>query len=157
MRKNGQGPGEYVPDATEGVVCVDDLPEPSVEVINRDASHCDCPLCGKAVPRLRRKCKRLHDLGNPRSGRPQELEVPYAQYYCGPCDHYFTTDLSDLCASRAQYTHRVVQSAIRLVAEDNMPYRGASWSLWRDHRVFVPFATIQNWVEAAGEKSGGAG
>jgi len=25
--------------------------------------------------------------------------------------------------------------------------------LWRDHRVFVPWATIQNWVEAAGEKN----
>jgi hypothetical protein len=24
--------------------------------------------------------------------------------------------------------------------------------LWRDHRVFVPFATIQNWVEAGGKK-----
>ena len=51
----------------------------------------------------------------------------------------------------------VVDLAIRLVAEDNLPYRTASWHLWRDHRVFVPFATIQNWVEAAGEKSGGAG
>jgi hypothetical protein len=27
--------------------------------------------------------------------------------------------------------------------------------LWRDHRVFVPWATIQNWVEAAGEKKDG--
>jgi hypothetical protein len=44
--------------------------------------------------------------------------------------------------------------------EDGLPYRAASWHLWRDHRIFVPFATIQNWVEAAGEKSrtaGGAG
>jgi len=36
-----------------------------------------------------------------------------------------------------------------------MPYRMASWHLWRDHRVFVPWATIQNWVEAAGEKKAG--
>jgi len=42
---------------------------------------------------------------------------------------------------------------VRLVAEDGLPYRAASWHLWRDHRVFVPFATLQNWVEAAGEKS----
>ena len=26
-------------------------------------------------------------------------------------------------------------------------------ALWRDHRVFVPFATIQNWVEAGGKKA----
>jgi hypothetical protein len=25
--------------------------------------------------------------------------------------------------------------------------------LWRDHRVFVPFATLQNWVEAGGKKA----
>ena len=42
--------------------------------------------------------------------------------------------------------------AVRLVAEDGLPYQAASWHLWRDHRVFVPYATIQNWVEAAGEK-----
>ncbi|MBY0230342.1 MAG: hypothetical protein K2W96_13745 [Gemmataceae bacterium] len=41
---------------------------------------------------------------------------------------------------------------VRLVVEDGMPYRDASWHLWRDHRVFAPYATIQNWVEAAGEK-----
>ena len=39
----------------------------------------------------------------------------------------------------------VVAMAVRLVVEDGMPYRVASWHLWRDHRVFGPFATIQNW------------
>ena len=34
-----------------------------------------------------------------------------------------------------------------------MPYQAASWHLWRDHRVFVPYATIQNWVEAGGKKA----
>jgi hypothetical protein len=42
---------------------------------------------------------------------------------------------------------------VRLVVEDSLPYRAASWHLWRDHRVFVPFATIQNWVEAGGNKA----
>ena len=41
---------------------------------------------------------------------------------------------------------------VRLVVEDSLPYRAAGWALWRDHRVFVPFATIQNWVEAGGKK-----
>ena len=36
-----------------------------------------------------------------------------------------------------------------------MPYRSASWTLWREHRVFVPYATIQNWVEAGGKKASG--
>jgi hypothetical protein len=33
--------------------------------------------------------------------------------------------------------------AVRLVVEDGLPYQAASWHLWRDHRVFVPYATIQ--------------
>jgi len=43
--------------------------------------------------------------------------------------------------------------AVRIVVEDGLPYRPASWHLWRDSRVFVPFATIQNWVEAGGKKA----
>jgi hypothetical protein len=27
---------------------------------------------------------------------------------------------------------------VRCVVEDGLPYRTASWHLWRDHRVFVP-------------------
>jgi hypothetical protein len=27
-----------------------------------------------------------------------------------------------------------------------LPYRNASWHLWRDHRVFVPFATMVPFV-----------
>jgi hypothetical protein len=50
----------------------------------------------------------------------------------------------------------VIDLAVRLVVEDGLPYRPASWHLWRDHRVFVPFATIQNWVEAGGKKGAGA-
>jgi hypothetical protein len=56
----------------------------------------------------------------------------------------------------SHYTHRVIDVAVRVVVEDGVPYRTASWHLWRDHRVFVPFATIQNWVEAGGKKGRGA-
>jgi len=62
-------------------------------------------------------------------------------------------DLGELADPGSHYTRRVVHLAVRLVVEDGLPYRGASWHLWRDHRVFVPWATIQNWVEATGEKS----
>jgi hypothetical protein len=61
--------------------------------------------------------------------------------------------LHDLAPPGSHYTGRVIALAVRLVAEDGLPYRTASWHLWRDHRVFVPYATIQNWVEAAGGKS----
>jgi hypothetical protein len=62
--------------------------------------------------------------------------------------------MDDLAVPKCHYTRRVVALAVRLVVEDGLPYRAASWHLWRDHRVFVPFATVQNWVEAGGEKGG---
>ena len=62
-------------------------------------------------------------------------------------------DMDDIAYPSSHYTHRVVSLAVRIVVEDGLPYRAASWHLWRDHRVFVPWATIQNWVEASGKKS----
>ena len=59
--------------------------------------------------------------------------------------------MTDLAAPGSHSTKRVVDTAVRLVIEDGLPYRAASWSLWRDHRVFVPYATIQNWVEDGGK------
>jgi hypothetical protein len=94
----------------------------------------------------------LHDLGDPVAGRPRDIRLTYSQHHCTRCRRYFTADLSDLAAPKARYTHRAVALAVRLVVEDGLPYQAASWHLWRDHRVFVPFATIQNWVEARGEK-----
>jgi hypothetical protein len=40
------------------------------------------------------------------------------------------------------------------VVEAGLPYEAARWHLWRDHRVFVPYATLQHWVEAGGNKGG---
>ena len=77
--------------------------------------------------------------------------------YCARCGLHFSADLSDLAPPGSHYTHRVISLAVRLVIEDGLPYRGASWHLWRDHRVFVPYATVQNRVEAAGEKGPAAG
>ena len=61
--------------------------------------------------------------------------------------------MTDLAPPKSAYTNVVIELAVRLVVDDGLPYRNASWHLWRDHRVFVPFATIQNWVEAAGKKN----
>jgi hypothetical protein len=149
------GPGEYVPDPTEAVVSGEQLPLPLIEVMDREARSAPCPHCGRMAPRLCRKHRTLHDLGDARAGRPRDLDVRYAQFHC-VCGGYFSTDLGDLGAVHGHYTHRVVQAAVRLVVEDKLPYRTASWHLWRAQRVFVPFATIQNWVEAAGEKGDGA-
>jgi hypothetical protein len=106
------------------------------------------------LPRDRVFTRTLHDLGDPIAGRPRDIQLTYSQHHCTKCRRYFTADMSDLAAPKARYTQRVAALAVRLVVEDGMHYQTASWYLWRDHRVFVPFATIQNGVEARGKKGG---
>lgn len=146
------GLGSYVPDPTEGVVRVEDLPAPQIVRRSRNYRRRLCPQCGHRAYRLRTVRRTLHDLGDPMSGRPRTLEVTYSQHHCPACGRYFNADMADLALPNAHYTLRVMHTAVRLVAEDGLPYRTASWHLWRDHRVFVPFATVQNWVEAGGKR-----
>ena len=40
------GPGEYVPDPTEGIVDVQDLPAPILVPYARNHDHTPCPRCG---------------------------------------------------------------------------------------------------------------
>lgn len=146
------GPGVYLPDATEGVVRVEDLPKPIIIERSRNYPRLRCPKCDHGATRLRTAQRTLHELGDPIRGRPRDLHLTYSQHHCKSCGHYFNADMLDLAVPNGHYTHRVVATAVRCVVEDGLPYRTASWHLWRDHRVFVPWATIQNWVEAAGEK-----
>ena len=145
-------PGIYLPDATEGISRFQDVPQPLIIERSRNYPRQSCPHCEQSAPRLRTVERTLHELGDPIRGRPRDLHVTYSQHHCKHCGHYFNADMLDLAVSKGHYTHRVVAAAVRCVVEDGLPYRTASWHLWRDHRVFVPFATIQNWVEAAGKK-----
>ena len=150
------GPGEYTADPTEGITRVEDLPPPLVRHRSRNYRRRRCPHCGHAAYRNGFGSRILHDISNLQAGRPVDLSVCYSKHRCPSCHHCFGADTSDLAPSGSHYTHRVITVAVRLVVEDGLPYRAASWHLWRDHRVFVPYATIQNWVEAAGEKCGRA-
>jgi transposase len=147
-------PGEYLPDATEGITKPEDLPKAKVVRRSRNFKKRPCPWCGKSCYRDHRFQRLLHDVGDLVSGRPRDIHLTYSQHHCTKCRKYFTADLSDLATAKSLYTHRVVSLALRLVVEDGLPYQAASWHLWRDHRVFVPYATIQNWVEAGGKKGG---
>jgi hypothetical protein len=148
------GPGEYRPDPTEGTTRIDDLPKPKVACQSRNYRRRPCPRCGHSSYRDRLARRTLHDLGNPLTGRPRDVILIYSQHYCSCCRKYFNADMTDLADPGSHYTRRVIDAAVRLVVEDGLPYRCASWTLWREHRVFVPYATIQNWVEAGGEKGG---
>ena len=147
------GPGQYIADVTEGITRVEDLPEPKIIRRSRNYKRRRCLQCERSAYRLRSVTRTLHDLGDTLSGRPRDLVVTYSQHRCPQCNGYFNAAMDDLALPKSHYTHRVVAVAVRLVVEDGLPYRSASWHLWRDHRVFVPWATIQNWVEATGEKS----
>lgn len=145
------GPGEY--RSEPAILRVEDLPRPKIIKQARNYAHQACPHCGKQAYRDRVYVRKLHDVGDLRSGRPHELYITYSQHCCSACRKYFNADLSDVAPPHSHYTQRVIGLAVRLVVEDGLPYRSASWNLWRDHRVFVPFATIQNWVEAGEKKS----
>ena len=147
------GPGEYLPDPTEGITRVEDLPKPQIIRRSRSYPRRRCPHCGHSAYRNLTFERTLHDLGDLAVNRPRDLVITYSQHCCSRCKKYFNVDLSDLADPNSRYTRRVVALAVRLVVEDGLPYRSASWHLWRDHRVFAPFATIQNWVEAGGKKS----
>lgn len=147
------GPGRYEPDSPQGVKSIEDLPKP--KIIRRSQSYRSqpCPECGHRASRVRTVRRTLHDLGDPRSGRPCDILFTYSQHRCSQCNAYCSANNEALALRNSHYTHRVVNLAVRLVVEDGLPYRGASWHLWRDHRVFVPWSTIKNWVEATGKKS----
>lgn len=145
-------PGEYVGDPTEGIARVEDLPSPRIERRSRNYRYRRCPFCGSRARRCGVTQRVLHDLGDARRGDPLDIHLIYSKHQCSSCRRCFNADMDDLALPKCHYTHRVQHKAVRLVVEDGLPYRSASWHLWRDHRVFVPFATIQNWVEAAGEK-----
>lgn len=146
------GLGEYLPDAREGITRPEDLPQPKIVVRSRNYKHYPCPRCESRCGRNSVFTRILHDVGDLVSGRPRDIHLTYSQHYCPKCRKCFNADTTDYALPKAHYTHRVVSLAVRLVVEDGLPYQQASWHLWRDHRVFVPFATIQNWVEGGGKK-----
>lgn len=146
------GPGEYVPDITEGITRPEDLPPPRIVRRRRVYRKRPCPRCGHKALRYAIDSRRLFDLGDLQARCPVEVHVTFSRHRCRVCRRCFAVDLSALAVPKSLYTRRVQSVAVRLVVEDALPYRWASWHLWRDHRAFVPYATIQNWVEAAGKK-----
>jgi len=144
------GPGEYWPDVIFSESR--ELPSPKIVRQSRNYDQRPCPRCGYGAYRDHVFERVLHDIGDLASGRPREIHLTYSQHYCTHCQTYFS-DTADLAPPRSRYTHRVVDLSVRLVAEDGLPYRAVSWLLWQDHRVFVPFATLQNWAEAAGQRA----
>lgn len=115
------GPGEYVPDPTEGIVDVQDLPAPKLLAYDRNHKHTPCPRCGHLASRHTSGQRTLHDLGDIYAGCPVDLLVAYSSHYCSTCQKYFNIDLSDVAPPGSHDTHRVIDMAVRLVVEDSVP------------------------------------
>ena len=145
-------PGAYVPDATEGVIDPAELPKASISAAREITGGAVAPVAVKAATVTAAASEYCMIWATFIPEHPVDIEVSYSKHRCEECGIYFNAAMSDLAVAGSRYTCRVVNTAVRLVSDDGLPYREASWHLWRDHRVFVPFATIQNWVEAAGEK-----
>ena len=90
------GPVAYVPDVTEGITRIEDLPKPRIAHRSRNYSCRCCPLCGGRAGRWRVVSRTAHDLGDPHSGRPIDLHVRYSTHRCPACRRFFPADQSDL-------------------------------------------------------------
>src|SRR5262245_38781936 len=82
------GPGEYAPDVTEGISSPADLPKSRIERHTRNYPARRCPRCGHRAGRYSTDARTLHDLGDPRAGRPIDLFVTYSKHHCPHCDCY---------------------------------------------------------------------
>lgn len=148
---------EYVPASKKDWKRLFDLSKPTTRDETRDFDFLPCPICGRRASRLRVVERIVHDIGDLTTGLPVDIRFRYSQHRCLPCKKYFHAEFPEWIVGALHYTRPVVETAIRVVVEDGLPYESASWHMWRDHRVFVPWGTIQNWVEAAGKKSGHSG
>jgi hypothetical protein len=74
------GPGEYVPDPTEGIVNVHDLPAPQLGLYSRNHQQPPCLRCGHLAARHTSDRRTLHDFGDICPGRPVDLLVIYASH-----------------------------------------------------------------------------
>jgi hypothetical protein len=75
------GPGEYLPDVTEGIIRVEDLPPPKIVERSRNYPRQPCPACGGSAYRDRVVMRIIHDLGDLKANRPIDLKVTYSQHY----------------------------------------------------------------------------
>src|SRR5216117_1505774 len=116
------------------MTAIADLPPPEIVPSSRNDKRQPCPRCGHSAYRGKQFQRTLHDLGNLDLWCPRDLVVTSSQHQCAKCQKYFQADLADLAPPGSQYTHRVIDLAVRLVVEDGLPYRpraGRGWGLCR--------------------------
>ena len=136
-------PGDYRPDAAEGIDCLHDLPTPHRKARTRNRKYAPCPQCRTRCPRRRTVKRLLRDIGNHETGRPVEIEFTCSVHRCSDCEKYFNIDLSDIADLGSHYTRRVVDMAVRyrVRTEGNIRCRVAL-DMFRDLRLLPQRRTI---------------
>ena len=71
------GVGEYLPDGSEGITRIANLPRPRIVRRSRDFTRRPCPQCGHSAYRERVMQRALHDVGDLISGRPREIHPSF--------------------------------------------------------------------------------
>jgi hypothetical protein len=145
------GPGAYRPDPSAGIPALADVPQPEMVPYRRHAKRHVCPRGGPVAERDTQSPRTRHAWGHRDAWGPRALRVTSAPPDCTPWRQDGNAALSALAPPGSRDPHRVSELAVRLVVADGVPYRPARGHLWREHRVLVPCATIQNGGEA-GEK-----
>ena len=67
------GPGEYLPDPTEGITKPEDLAQPKVVLRSRNYEHYSGPRCHHRCGRNNTVTRILHEVGDLIAGRPPDI------------------------------------------------------------------------------------
>ena len=101
------GPGVYVPDVTEGITRVEDLPQPRIKLRSRNFSCLCCPFCGGAVAAGVWPPAPFMISATPSAADRSTCIFATPTHRCLACRRSFPADQSDLAPLKSQYTHRV--------------------------------------------------
>jgi hypothetical protein len=135
------GPGEYVPDVTQGITRAEDLPHPRRRQRRRNPPPRPRPRWGRRAGRRAAARRAPHDLGGARANCPADLPATSSRHRRPRRGGRLAWDITDPALPHCRSARRAQRRAARLVAGGGLPCRAAGRHLWRDDRAFAPFAT----------------
>src|SRR5262249_44185756 len=95
------GPGESLPDATEGITDPNHLPKAKLVARRRNFRSQPCPRCGHRWGRPKAVTRKLHQVGDLSPGRPRSMPLTNWPPPGTTCRKYVNADMSDLAAPEA--------------------------------------------------------
>jgi hypothetical protein len=136
-----------MPKLTGDITCMKDLPKANHDQRSSNDRR-RCPNCGHPLPQGSLFTGFQLDLKD-LAAQLSDQSVPVPPHCGSKCNTCFGGVQSNPTAPDCQHTRRAIRWALRLVREEGSNHRGASWRLYCEHQVFVPAATIKNWIKAS--------